>query len=417
MTGNTQTVGTAEPAASAMDSEFSAFLDHPGIDDPYSLYHRMRTADPLHWSSAARAWVATGYAEVEHLTMDGRWSSSSHTAGGASGARPCGHALDMIDKMVSHTDPPDHTRLRRLTNRTFSTRAAESRRSAVAVKANEVLDVLDTADEIDFVANIGLMFPFYLTCDLLGLPHEDIPQLHEWTRIYLTLMEPRLPEDRRRAGDQMFRDFAAYLEPFIAERRNGVVKDDVLDDFVAAEKAGDLSRDELVASYFNIMVGSHETTANLIGNGLYALLSHADQWQLLVQNLDELLVPAIEEILRFCASATNTLPRWAFDDVELAGHTVRKGEKVVPCLAGANRDPAVFPEPDTFDITRDSSRHLAFGKGKHLCLGAPFARVEAQEMLRAIALRFPTIELVSVGHWEPSWTMRGLASMIVRVRR
>lgn len=405
-----------QPTDGSLDDDFAEFLDHPGVPDPYALYRRMRTADPLHWAPVVNAWVATGYAEVEHLTMDGRWSSAASTASNFVGGPDRSHALAMIDQMVSHTDPPDHTRLRRLTNRTFSTRAAESRRPAVAAKANEVLDLLDTVDEIDFVQRIAYMFPFYLTCDLLGLPHADIPQLHEWTRIYLTLMEPRLPEEKRRAGDQMFRDFADYLAPFIAERRSGVKKDDILDDFVAAEDAGELARDELVASYFNIMVGSHETTANLIGNGLYALLSRPDQWRMLVERLDELLFPAVEEILRYCSSATNTLPRWAFEDVELGGHTVRQGDKVITCLAAANRDPQVFENAETFDISRDASDHLAFGKGKHLCLGAPFARVEAQEMFRALATRFPDLELVSIGHWEPSWTMRGLDSMIVKVR-
>lgn len=404
----------AQATEADLDTDFLALIHDAAQENPYALYRRMREHDPVHWCAPVNAWVATSYEAVERLTMDDNWSSSESSSSTFQGdTRP--YSLCMIDKMVSHVDAPDHTRLRKLTKRTFSVRVAESRRAMIAELARKSVEALGSRTQFDFQSDLAFMYPLRVTCHILGLPLADIDRLRGYSLIYRELMEPVVSAEHRAQGDQMFREFGEYLREFMDDRRkSGDLGDDVLADFMAAENDGELEYEELVASFFNIMHGSHETTANTVGNGVHTLLSHPDQWQLLIERPD-LVKSATEEILRYCASATNTLPRWALEDSDLCGKRIAKGQKVVVCVAAANRDPGRFPDPDRFDITRESNQHVGFGRGKHLCLGAPFARVEIQEMLSNVISRMPSLRPDGPVEWTRSWGLRGLASFPVRV--
>ncbi len=384
--------------------------------DPHPLYARMRRTAPVLRCDPLQTWFVTGYDEAKAVLKNVRASTSpTHAAGYEPNPAQMGRARQQLGKMILWIDPPDHTRLRALIGRTFNPRGAKHWADQLQRWSDELADSLADRDEISFLQDAGLPVPLWLTCDLLGLPRESSADLQRWTAIFLRLMEPEVSAEAEQAADRMFEEFDALLAPLIEERKAGTVRrEDLLDEFVKAEEAGELSRDEMLAYSLILMVAAHETTASALTNGIYTLLRHPEAWEQIVA--DPSLIPgAFEEMIRFESPTRNAVSRWGTEDLEVGGTRIPAGEKIIVLLTAANRDPAVFDAPDVFDIHRSPNRHVGFSSGGHVCLGAPLARIEATEILRALSQRYPRMEIVGEPRWADGYMLRVLDELRVRL--
>jgi cytochrome P450 family 107 subfamily K polypeptide 1 len=321
-------------------------------------------------------------------------------------------------------DPPDHTRLRKLVQPSFTGRGMEALRGNIQQIVDDFLDQAEqdaaergeTAPDrrMDLIEAFAYPFPVTVISDMLGIPRDDRETIRGWT-------ENLLSADRRR-GRQMdeetlagLREFTAYLQDLF-ERKRQVPTDDMISRLVHAEEDGDmLDEDEILSMVFLLFLAGHVTTVNLVGNGVVALLTHPDQLAKLKAN-PELAKGVVEETLRYWGPVDFVGRRIAKEDVEVGGTVIPTGEQATASLASANRDPERFANPDVFDIARpDANRHLAFGKGIHVCLGAPLARVEAQVAFTTLFRRFPELRLAVPAeevHWGSSF-LRGFARLPV----
>lgn len=294
-------------------------------------------------------------------------------------------------------DPPDHTRLRRLVQPSFTPRTMEALRPRIQAIADELIDNAERAASergeiapnrsLELIDAFAYPLPMNVISELLGVPPEDRPQVRTWSELLIAgqgLTEEALT---------VIREFSDYLRDFFAEKRRQPA-DDLTSQLVLAEEEGDkLDDDELLSMVFILIVAGHVTTVNLIGNAVLALLTHPDQLARMRAN-PELVPGAVEETLRYWGPVEMASPRYARETVELDGETIERGRILFPVLAAADRDPERFPDPDRFDIERaDVTRHVAFGKGVHLCLGAPLARVEGQVAVETIFRRMPAVRL------------------------
>jgi cytochrome P450 len=374
--------------------------------DPYPFYRRMREVDPVLHSPGLDMWIVTGYDETREVLRETRYSTAPRHAKGFRGVGELSRARRGISQQVLYAEPPEHPRLRGLINRTFLPRAMERRRDEIGAMVDAALDVMNGRDEVEFMSEVAAKVPMLITCGLLGIPESEAPRLLHWTEGYLALLEPDATPDVEEAGGRVFDEFAAFVAPLIGERLAGPDPgDDLLGELVAAERDGQLTREELENYALILMVGAHETTAGMLTNGVITLLAHEGAWQALAADPD--LAPgAVEELLRFESPSRNAVPRYSSEDLEAGGHVIPAGEKIVCILGAANRDPRIFEEPERFDMTRSPNRHIGFGFGAHACVGAPLARIELQESFRRLPARFPDIALAGPVAWRPSWTLR-----------
>ena len=313
-------------------------------------------------------------------------------------------------------DPPEHTRLRKLVQPSFTASAIEKLRPRIQQITDQLLDAVEVAAAargehapdrtIELISQFSYPLPITVICEMLGIPPEDREQTRQWSEDLLTARTPeRMEEIGRNIGE-----FIAYLRELFARKREAP-GDDLISQLLQVEVEGDrLTDDEILAMVFILFVAGHITTVNLISNGVYALLTHPEQAETLRR--DPSLVPnAVEEILRYYGPAETTTPRFAQDDVEIGGQAIAKGEALLVVLAAADRDPARFSDPQAFDITReDANRHIAFGKGVHACLGAPLARLEGQVALESLFRRYPELRL-AVAKDEITWAPSFLRSL------
>jgi cytochrome P450 PksS len=276
--------------------------------------------------------------------------------------------------------------------------------------ANNLLDEMGDHGRGDLIEHYAFPLPMTVIAEMLGIPAADRDQFRRWTKLLLFGGNP---------GEDFtaLMEFAGYMNNMIHERREKP-QEDIISALVQAEEGGDkLDHMELLSMLFLLLVAGHETTVNLIGNGTLALLQHPDQLEKLRQNPD-LIKPAVEEILRYNGPVDITTTRWTFDDVEIGGTVIPKGEAVWAALLAANRDPAQFENPDVFDITRDPNKHIGFGNGIHYCVGAPLARLEGAIALNALVQRLPDLEL-AIPQDDLHWTtgvliIHGMLEMPVR---
>jgi cytochrome P450 len=315
-------------------------------------------------------------------------------------------------------DPPDHTRLRKLVAQSFTPRFIEALRPRVQQIADDLLDAIEARAEatgqreIDLIDAFAFPLPITVISEMLGVPLEDRDRFRVWSNevVQFNPTEPIDPDRMRK-----MREFNDYLRAFVARKRDEP-GDDLVSGLVAAEEAGDrLSEDELIAMINLLIVAGHETTVNLIGNGMLALFEHPAQMRALAAD-PNLVKGAVEEFLRYYGPVETSLTRFAREDVEIDGQTIRRGDQVTVLLASADHDPAQFPEPERFDIAREPGRHLAFGMGIHACLGAPLARLEGQIAFTTLLARLPQIRLAvprDTLEWRPGSLLRGLARLPV----
>lgn len=385
------------------------------IADPYPSLRRLREQDPVHWNDRLGGWMLTRYEDIRNSLRDPRLSSDR--------MRPFfAHMPDAtrteLQDLGAHmalwavfNDPPDHTRLRGLMNRGFTTSAVAALRPKIAAIVDGLVDdLLARGNEADFIESFAYPLPATVIAALLGVPLEDVDLLKRWSDdLGSFVLTSRLSPDKYSRANAAIREMSAYFGDLVEDRRRRP-GEDVASALVAAQERGDfMSRDELVAACVLLLFAGHETTTHLLGNGLLALLRHPDQ-MLRLREADgdaALAASAVEEMLRWDGPSLAQV-RVVAADYELGGQVMKTGDRVFQMLAAANRDPAVFADPDRFDIGRGSNRHLTFGFGIHFCLGAPLARLEGQIAFPILLRRLKRIELAAPPDWSDSIVVRGL---------
>ena len=385
-------------------------MDPAFVADPYPTYRRLRTEDPVH-HSPLDFWVLTRYDDVVAALRDPRLAKEAIAPFlAARFGAPVPQMLSMLDR-----DPPDHTRLRSLVSKAFTPRVVEGLRPHIQQIVDGLIARVADRGEMDLIEDFAYPIPVIVICQMLGVPMEDRDRFRAWgldiaRGLDSILLPPDSPVRERSIAAR--RGLAEYFRALIAQRRSSP-RNDMLSALIAAEEAGDkLNEDELLATSILLLIAGHETTVNLIGNGMLALLRHPDQLRLLRERPD-LIGSAVEELLRYDGPVQRTA-RIPSADVTFGGRTIKAGEMVMPFIGAADRDPAQFPDPDRLDITRADNRHIAFGWGIHFCLGAPLARVEGQLAINTLAQRLPQLALATdQPEHRQSLTLRGLTSLPV----
>lgn len=353
-----------------------------------------------------RLCTATSHAAVQTVLRKPGWASDQRHA-----SQVPDIAAEALSSVLLFVDAPDHTRLRGLISKAFTPRSIDHLRPRIAALTEELLAPLQEVGRFDVIDDFAYPLPVTVICELLGVPAADRDLFRRLTGDMAAVIDvDATPEQYGRAAGAML-TFTAYLVPLFEQRRREP-QEDLISALVAAEEAGDhLGADELLTTVILLLVAGHETTMNLIGNGLLALLRHPDQLDLL-RTQPDLMPAAVEELLRFDTPVRRVV-RTALHDAVVDGQHVRAGDQVMAMLHDANHDPAVFASPELLDITRDARPHVAFAAGAHYCLGASLARAEAQIALAAL-IALPDLELaVEQPEWRPLATLHALQSLPV----
>ena len=399
------------------DADLSMFqLLEPSVHaDPYPFYARLRAEQPVRWDPFMHTWVVSRYAEVltvlQTFKADRTPSPSQLDAIGLPTMRPI---AELMSRQMLFLDAPAHTGLRKLCSTALTPSRVGDLAGAIQQIADELLDAVAGADEIDVIADFAEPFPAIVTARLLGVPSEDHRQLKAWSADFAELLGNfQHNPDRQSAMLRSVTEMVAYFRAAI-ERLKRIPVEGLILSLMSAEVDGErLSEDDIIANTIVTMVGGQETTTNLIGNGLLTLLRQPDQLESLRGN-PSLMKTAVEELLRFESPSQHTA-RIAPADVVLGGREIRKGAAVMAIMASANRDPAQFANPDRIDLARGENRHLAFGWAAHFCFGAPLARLEGQIAFATILRRFSSLNLAADKlEWRANLGLRGLKALPVR---
>jgi cytochrome P450 len=383
--------------------------------DPLGLFARLRESRPVapaRMPDVGRVWIVTRYADVRAALTDPRLTNKPH--GGPDDGQPVPGSVNGVHALLN-TDPPDHTRLRRLVQKAFTPRRAAQLRPRTAEIAASLLDQLTAGGGVvDLLANYARPLPITVISELLGIPVTDRP----WIWVTVT--------DYGKGGEELQRvprELGAYFARLIAAKR-AEPGDDLLSALVlahdnASEDGADaaLTATELLSAAYHLVMAGFDTTVNLIASGTLALLTHPEQMARLRQD-PSLLPAAVEELLRFTSPVNHVTVRFAAEDLRIGDVEIPAGDQVLIATSSADRDPAQFPDPDRLDIGRDSASHVAFGHGIHYCVGAPLARMEAEVAFGALLTRFPEIALAVPPdelRWRPVSLMNGLESLPVRL--
>lgn len=385
--------------------------------DPYPLYARMRREDPVYRSSQGM-WYLTRYADVEAAIRDPRLSSDLERLRRWQVRQTGKDGFDnKLGERLGHsminTDPPDHTRLRKLVNKAFTPRRAKGLRPRIEGIVDELLDDAAAAGPtIDLIGAVAYPLPVTVICELLGVPRSDQGRVRGWSRQILDQPESPLPLESSERMEQAVEEFLNYLEDLV-RRRRAEPGDDLISALIAVQERGDqLSDDELLSTCFLLLIGGHETSVHLIGNGTLSLLRHPDQLRRLQQD-PGLIRSAVEELLRY-DSPVQMLIRVAVGALEIGGVTLGDGDMVLPMLGAAHRDPDRFADPDLLNLGRADNRHLSFGSGPHFCVGAPLARLEGEIAIGALVRRLPALRLdTDTLEWRSNPELRGLEALPV----
>ena len=321
-----------------------------------------------------------------------------------------------VQEWMLFNDPPKHTRLRRLVNGAFKPPVIEALRERIAAVADELLAQLPIEGEFDLMQSFAQPLPVRVICDVLGLPPGDFAQTKVWSDALALIVEPVTRREWRVAANRAAEEMIEYLRGHIAEHRAGARRDDLLSLLIAAQDDGAaLSTDELLGNLVLLFIAGHETTTNLIGNGLFTLLRHPGELARL-RSQPELMSSAVEEALRFEGSV-NMVGRHTIQPYAVGDTLIPPEQTIYFMLGAANRDPAVFANAERFDIGRTPNPHLAFGAGIHYCVGAPLARLEAEIAFARLLQRFPTLDLAqSAPRWRKLINLRGLEALPLRAQ-
>jgi cytochrome P450 len=390
-------------------------LDPAVLANPYPLYQKLRSGDPVHWDPFLHAWVVTRYADVvhvlHHFSANRTPTPEQLSALNLSALNPI--AAVMVRQML-FLDPPDHTRLRALASTAFTPRRVELLRFRIQSVMDTLLDAVVSKGHLDVIADFASPAPAIVTAELFGVPAADHLKLKEWSQDFAEMLgnfqhnPERFPRVLRSVEN-----LTSYFREAMREQQDHP-QGGLIQAMMSAEVDGvRLSEEEIIANLIVTLVGGQETTTNLIGNGVLTLLRNPEELERL--RADSSLIPsAVEELLRYESPSQHTA-RLAPADVTLGGKQIRKRQAVIAVMAAGNRDPERFPEPDRLDLARVDNRHLAFGWAAHFCFGAALARLEGQIAFETILRRLPklTLDMHSPLAWRHNLGLRGLTALPV----
>jgi cytochrome P450 len=400
----------------ALDDFFSPEF----FKNPYPVYERLREEDPVHWNPLLNAWMLSRYDDLikayQSSSFSNDWPSVWRFAipleeeDQARVAR----CLQFYGRWLQAADQPKHTRLRGLAHKAFTPRTIERLQNRIQQFVDEMLLQAARMDgRMEIMRDLAMPLPVAVITELLGIPNTDREQFKTWTETTLAFGTYTHPtsEQLKEVEDSILA-LTDYMKEIINERRKKP-QEDLITALTQAEEQGSfLSEEELIANCVLLLIAGHETTTNLIGNGLLALLRNPDQLWYLRHN-PALIKPAIEELLRY-DSPVQWTPRMLAEDLELGGKEMKKGQFIWLGMGSANHDPSQFKNPDQLNIARDGGRHVSFGYGIHYCLGAALARMEGQIAFSTLLNRFPALALeTEEADWRPFFHIRGLKSLPV----
>jgi len=403
---------------SPLIGKFNPFLPEFRAD-PYSYYRSLRASNPVYFSPALRGWILTRYADIDAVLHDPRFSVNRLQSTLFQRLRPLESLRPDFKAAITNNllmlDPPDHTRLRRLVNKGFTPRRVDALRPRIQAIVDEILAGLMDAREIDLIRDFAYPLPVIVIAEMLGVPAADRPQFKRWSDALVALLDPLQAENGLSTAQDAYVEFCAYFRDIFKARRRQP-QDDLVSALVAVEEQGEtLNEAELLSLCMLILAAGNETTTNLIGNAVLALLGYPDERRRLIDE-PSLMPAAVEEFLRF-DSPIQLTDRVATQDCRIDGHEIRKGQLVGLILGAANRDPQQFPAPDRLDVGRSNNDHLAFSHGTHFCLGASLARAEAEIALSALLRRFPNFDgAPRPPGWKRSLVLRGPTALPLRLR-
>lgn len=386
--------------------------------DPFPLFENRRANQPAFATvlpDKTSIWLLTRHDDVNALLKDTRFAKNKHNALTPEQLHKQPWVPPMfrpLERNMLDLDQPDHTRLRSLVHKAFTPHLIDKMRTRVQSLADELLERVALKGEMDLIRDYALPLPLTLITEILGVPTTDRNKFHKWSKVIVSVNQFN---NNWRVLPAIWQ-FNRYLRRFFKIRRADP-KDDLVSALIQAEEAGDkLSEDELLAMVFLLLVAGHETTVNLIGNGILALLQHPEQLEKLRRD-SALIKPAVEELLRYTSPVFMSTERYAREDIAIHGVTIRRGEMALGVIGSANRDETVFENPNDLDITRNPNKHLSFGQGIHFCLGAPLARLEGQIAINTLLCRMPDLQLrdsIESLRWSSSLILRGLESLPVK---
>ncbi|WP_369378442.1 cytochrome P450 [Streptomyces sp. cg36] len=390
--------------------------------DPYPAYGWLRENSPVHWTtlpSGVEAWLVTRYGDARQALADQRLSKNpAHHDERAHAKGKTGIPGERKAELMTHLlniDPPDHTRLRRLVTKAFTPRTVAEFAPRVQELTDALIDRFAAGGEADLIHEFAFPLPIYAICDLLGVPREDQDDFRDWAGMMI-----RHGGGPRGGVARSVKKMRGYLLELIHRKREEPGEDLISGLIRASDHGEHLSENEAAAMAFILLFAGFETTVNLIGNGMYALLRHPEQRARLAASLvageTELLDTAVEELLRYDGPVELATWRFATRPLSIGGQDIAAGDPVLVVLASADRDPDRFPDPDVLDLGRRDNQHLGYGHGIHYCLGAPLARLEARTALATLLRRLPDLRLAvdpADLRWRGGLIMRGLRTLPV----
>lgn len=389
------------------------------IADPYAYYGRLREEDPVHWNEKYKLWVITRHDDVVWMTRHHELFSSAVFKNDPLPPYPDVNESELglyeyvrnyqADQFIQH-DRPEHLEMRKVVHSYFTPRSMEAWRGFVVDAVKELLDAAEAKGSIDIMKDLATPLPVMVIAQMMGVPQEDRQHVRHLAELLLNI--GRGEADRMTPLVQGMQGMIDYVSPLVDER---IVKpgDDFISVLAQGEKNGVFTRHQVLVNTSLLLLAGHETTINLLCNGSLAFIQNQDQWEILKEDPVGRAKRATEECLRY-DSPVKSIQRLASEDVEMRGKVLKKNERIRWFITSANRDPEAFAQPETFDISRDPNPHVAFGSGVHHCLGATLARLEGQEVFKALAQRFPSLHLATDElQYQPSITFRSVKSLPV----
>ena len=387
-------------------------LDPTFQRDPYPVLDELREKDPVHRDELLNRYILTRHDDIEALLKDRTRSSDPRKANESTFMAMFRDVESEREPSMLFLDPPDHTRLRGLVSKAFTPRAVEAMTPRIQEIADDLLDAVAERERFDLIAAFAAPLPTVVIAEMLGVDPADQADFKRWSDVGVMSFNPLLSEEERERVIEANDEMIAYLERAIVERK-AQPRDDLMSSLIAVEEEGDqLTVREIVSMCSLLLAAGNVTTTDLIGNGVHALLRHPEELRKLRED-PSLIESAVEEMLRYDSPVTQA-GRIPLEDMEIEGCPIPAGNSVITSLAAANHDPAVYPEPHKFDITREDTHSQSFGGGLHYCLGAPLARLEAKVAISTLLRRFPSLRLAPEPvEWRAIPSFRGLAKLPV----
>ncbi|MEL6792387.1 MAG: cytochrome P450 [Pseudomonadota bacterium] len=387
--------------------------------NPYPALARLRAEDPAHWHPGLKGWMITRYADVRDILLGDALSAerllSFYEKLPSEDAAKLREIIHYLNLWIAFRDPPDHTRMRRIMRHAFNGRAMAAIENNVEPVVELLLSRLEGKGRIDFIEDYALQVPAFVIMDLLDIPRDRLDEFKRWSDdMAVFIGGARNARDKYERAERGCREMAQFFRDLIVDLRASPREGFVMDLINARDDGDALNDEEIIATCILVLFAGHETTTNLIGNCALTFLRHPDQLERFLAAPD-LTASAIEEVMRFDGPSMG-LVRVVGKEHELHGKTLREGERVFTMITGANRDPEVFESPDVFDIARTPNRHLTFGQGIHMCIGARLAREEGKLAVRRFFERFPHAILTEeTPEWRDAMVPRGLTRLALEL--